>query len=127
MIGTHALSSGYYDAYYLKSLKVRRLIADDFRQAFEKCDLVLSPTSPMTAWKKGELSDDPLKMYLADIYTVSVNVAGLPGISLPCGLANGLPVGLQLIGRPFADGQVLSVARAYEQARGPFPLPKIAN
>lgn len=127
MIGAHALSSGYYDAYYLKSLKVRRLIADDFRQAFEKCDVLLSPTSPMTAWKKGELSDDPLQMYLADIYTVSVSVAGLPGISLPCGLADGLPVGLQLIGRPFADGQVLSVAHAYEQARGPFPLPQISN
>jgi aspartyl-tRNA(Asn)/glutamyl-tRNA(Gln) amidotransferase subunit A len=125
MIGTHALSSGYYDAYYNKSLQVRRLIANDYRQALDQCDVILSPTSPLTAWPIGQMADDPLQMYLADVYTVSANVAGLPAISLPSGLADGRPVGVQLFGRHFADSQVLGVAHAYEQARGPLPAPKL--
>ena len=118
MLGTYALSSGYYDAYYLKALKVRRLIANDFSQAFQDVDCIVTPTSPTVAWNIGEKSDDPLSMYLADIYTVSVNVAGLPAISVPCGLSKGLPVGLQLIGRHFDEKTILTAARAYESAAG---------
>ena len=125
MVGTYALSSGYYDAYYKKALQVRRLIVDDFRKAYEKCDLLLTPTSPTTAWKIGEKMNDPISMYLADIYTVSANVSGLPAISIPCGLVDDLPVGMQLIGQHFQDGQVLSAAWTYEKARGPFGSPKI--
>ncbi|MEK9152024.1 MAG: Asp-tRNA(Asn)/Glu-tRNA(Gln) amidotransferase subunit GatA [Patescibacteria group bacterium] len=126
MLGTYALSAGYYDAYYLKALKVRRLIANDFAQAFNEVDCILTPTSPTTAWNLGEKLDDPLSMYLADIYTVSVNVAGVPAISLPCGFSDGLPVGLQLIGRHFDENVILSIAKAYEQAadwRLARPLP----
>ena len=105
MIGTYALSAGYYDAYYLKAQQLRRLIAEDFHQAFEACDVILGPTSPTTAFKLGEKSDDPVAMYLSDIYTISVNLAGLPGMSIPAGFdAKGLPVGLQLIGRYFRRG-----------------------
>ncbi|HSD12127.1 MAG TPA: Asp-tRNA(Asn)/Glu-tRNA(Gln) amidotransferase subunit GatA [Patescibacteria group bacterium] len=118
MLGTYALSSGYYDAYYLKALKVRRLIANDFSQAFQDVDCIVTPTSPVVAWGIGEKTDDPLSMYLADIYTVSVNVAGLPAISVPCGLAKGLPVGLQLIGRHFDEKTILTAAKAYETAAG---------
>jgi aspartyl-tRNA(Asn)/glutamyl-tRNA(Gln) amidotransferase subunit A len=118
MLGTYALSSGYYDAYYLKALKVRKLIADDFAAAFQDVDVIVTPTSPTTAWKLGEKTEDPLAMYLADIYTVSVNVAGLPAISVPCGLAKGLPVGLQIIGRHFDERTVLTAAHAYETAAG---------
>lgn len=118
MIGTYALSSGYYDAYYLKALKVRRLISNDYAKVFEKVDCLITPTSPTTAWKLGEKLDDPLTMYLSDIYTVSVNVAGLPGISVPCGLADGLPVGLQMIGRHFDEDTLLGIAHAYEQVSG---------
>jgi aspartyl-tRNA(Asn)/glutamyl-tRNA(Gln) amidotransferase subunit A len=118
MLGTYALSSGYYDAYYLKALKVRRLIADDFSQAFQDVDCIVTPTSPVVAWNIGEKADDPLSMYLADIYTVSVNVAGLPAVSVPCGLSQGLPVGLQLIGRHFDEKTILTAARAYESAAG---------
>ncbi|MEY4744816.1 MAG: glutamyl-tRNA(Gln) amidotransferase, subunit [Candidatus Parcubacteria bacterium] len=118
MLGTYALSSGYYDAYYLKALKVRRLIADDFSQAFQDVDCIVTPTSPTVAWNLGEKADDPLSMYLADIYTVSVNVAGLPAISVPCGLAKGLPVGLQIIGRHFDEKTILTAAKAYESAAG---------
>ncbi len=118
MLGTYALSSGYYDAYYLKALKVRRLIADDFSQAFQEVDCIVTPTSPTVAWNIGEKADDPLSMYLADIYTVSVNVAGLPAISVPCGIAKGLPVGLQLIGRHFDEKTILTAAKAYETAAG---------
>ncbi|MFH2063472.1 MAG: Asp-tRNA(Asn)/Glu-tRNA(Gln) amidotransferase subunit GatA [bacterium] len=120
MIGTYALSSGYYDAYYLRAMKVRRLIAGDFARAFADVDCILTPTSPTVAWKLGEMADDPLAMYLQDIYTVSVNVAGLPAVSVPCGLSDGLPVGLQLIGRQFDESTILSVAHAFETADGGF-------
>jgi len=120
MIGTYALSSGYYDAYYKRALQVRRLIANDFTKAFGAVDCILTPTTPSTAWKLGEMTNDPLAMYLQDIYTVSVNVAGLPAISLPCGLSGGLPVGFQLIGKHFDEKTILSAANAYEQARGGF-------
>jgi aspartyl-tRNA(Asn)/glutamyl-tRNA(Gln) amidotransferase subunit A len=116
MLGTYALSSGYYDAYYVKALKARRLIANDFAQAFTEVDAIITPTSPRTAWKQGELLDDPLSMYLADIYTVPVNIAGLPGVSVPCGLSEGLPVGLQLIGKHFDGRGILEIANAYEKA-----------
>lgn len=118
LLGTYALSAGYYDAYYLKALKVRRLIVEDFRRAFSEVDLLVTPTTPGPAWLIGEKLDDPLQMYLADIFTVPVNVAGLPAVSLPCGLSEGLPVGLQLIGRPFDEAGILRAAAAYEQAAG---------
>jgi len=120
MLGTYALSSGYYDAYYLQALKVRRLISNDFAQAFSQVDCIVTPTSPVPAWNIGEKIDDPLSMYLSDICTVSVNVAGLPGISVPCGLSQGLPVGLQLIGRHFDEKTILRAAAAYEKAVGGF-------
>jgi aspartyl-tRNA(Asn)/glutamyl-tRNA(Gln) amidotransferase subunit A len=117
MIGTYALSAGYYDAYYLKAQKLRRLIAEDFRQAFQSCDVIMGPTTPTTAFKIGEKSDDPVAMYLSDIYTISVNLAGLPGMSIPAGFdSNGLPVGLQLIGRYFDEARLLNVAHRYQQA-----------
>jgi aspartyl-tRNA(Asn)/glutamyl-tRNA(Gln) amidotransferase subunit A len=117
LIGTYVLSAGYYDAYYLKALKVRRRIADDFTQAFEKVDALLTPTAPSAAFALGENSDDPVAMYLNDIFTVTVNLAGLPGMSLPAGLdANGLPLGLQLIGRPLDEGTLFAVGGALEKA-----------
>ncbi len=117
MLGTYALSSGYYDAYYLKAQKVRTLIRSDFLKAFERCHAVVTPTAPTTAFPIGEKTSDPLQMYLEDIFTVSVNLAGLPGLSLPCGFDGaGLPIGLQIIGRPFDEETVLNVAYAYEQA-----------
>jgi aspartyl-tRNA(Asn)/glutamyl-tRNA(Gln) amidotransferase subunit A len=116
MLGTYALSSGYKDAYYLKALKVRRLIRDDFDRVFARCDVVVGPTTPGAAFKIGDRSDDPLQMYLSDIYTVTCNLAGLPGISLPCGFtATGLPIGLQIIGAPFEEEKLLRVARMYEK------------
>ena len=116
MIGTYALSAGYYDAYYLKAQKLRRLIAEDFRNAFQSCDVIMGPTSPTTAFKIGEKSDDPVAMYLSDIYTISVNLAGLPGMSIPAGFASdGLPVGLQLVGRYFDEARLLNVAHRYQQ------------
>jgi aspartyl-tRNA(Asn)/glutamyl-tRNA(Gln) amidotransferase subunit A len=119
MLGTYALSSGYYDAYYLKALKVRRLIKNDFDEAFRACDLLLCPTTPTTAFKLGEKLADPLQMYLADIYTISVNLAGLPGLSLPAGLSKeGLPIGMQLIGPLFSEETLLRAARMYEVASG---------
>jgi aspartyl-tRNA(Asn)/glutamyl-tRNA(Gln) amidotransferase subunit A len=117
MIGTYALSAGYYDAYYLKAQKLRRLIADDFKKAFEACDVIMGPTSPTTAFKIGAKSDDPVAMYLSDIYTISVNLAGLPGMSIPAGFAaDGLPVGLQLIGKYFEEARLLNIAHRYQQA-----------
>ena len=117
ILGTHVLSSGYYDAYYLRAQKVRTLIRNEFTAVLRDCDALLSPTSPVPAFKLGEKSADPLAMYLTDIYTISVNLAGLPGISIPCGFTGtGLPIGLQLIGRPFQEAELLAVARAYEQA-----------
>lgn len=115
MLGTYALSAGYYDAYYLKALKVRTLIKQDFERAFEKYDLLLSPTSPSPAFRFGEKVDDPLQMYLSDICTISVNLAGIPGISLPCGFVDGMPVGLQLMGKYFDEGTLLRVAYTFEQ------------
>ncbi len=116
MIGTYALSAGYYDAYYLKAQKLRRLIAEDFRRAFESCDVIMGPTSPSTAFRIGEKSDDPVAMYLSDIYTISVNLAGLPGMSIPAGFdAAGLPVGLQLVGRYFDEARLLNAAHRYQQ------------
>ncbi|MBF0447327.1 MAG: Asp-tRNA(Asn)/Glu-tRNA(Gln) amidotransferase subunit GatA [Magnetococcales bacterium] len=117
MLGTYVLSSGYYDAYYRKAQKVRRLIADDFKSAFEQVDLILAPTTPETAFKLGEKTDDPVRMYLSDIFTINVNLAGLPAISIPCGFDDGnLPIGLQLIGRPLDESGILSAAHAYQQA-----------
>ncbi len=116
LIGTYVLSHGYYDAYYLQAQRIRRLIADDFTAAFASCDVILGPTSPSTAFRIGEKSTDPVQMYLSDIYTVAVNLAGLPGMSIPCGFADGLPVGLQLIGNYFAEARLLNVAHRYQQA-----------
>jgi aspartyl-tRNA(Asn)/glutamyl-tRNA(Gln) amidotransferase subunit A len=117
MIGTYALSAGYYDAYYLKALKLRRLIANDFTEAFKQCDVIMGPTSPTTAFKLGAKTDDPVAMYLSDIYTISVNLAGLPGMSIPAGFdAQGLPVGLQIVGRYFDEARLLNVAHRYQQA-----------
>ncbi|WP_054695331.1 Asp-tRNA(Asn)/Glu-tRNA(Gln) amidotransferase subunit GatA [Syntrophomonas palmitatica] len=118
MLGTYALSSGYYDAYYLKALKVRRLINNDFQKVFENYDIIVCPITPTTAFKIGEQSGDPLTLYMNDILTVPVNMAGLPGISVPCGLADGLPVGMQIIGRPFDEGTMLRAAHVYEQNSG---------
>ncbi|MBX7169605.1 MAG: Asp-tRNA(Asn)/Glu-tRNA(Gln) amidotransferase subunit GatA [Pyrinomonadaceae bacterium] len=120
MLGTYVLSSGYYDAYYSKAQKVRNLIRQDYINAFEKCDVILTPTSPTTAFKIGEKSDDPISMYLSDIYTVSANLAAIPGISVPCGLSNeGLPIGLQLVGKHWAESTLLNMANVYEKE---FPL-----
>jgi aspartyl-tRNA(Asn)/glutamyl-tRNA(Gln) amidotransferase subunit A len=115
MLGTYALSSGYYDAYYLKALKVRRLIKEDFDNVFAKFDLIVAPTTPTTAFKLGEQVGDPLTLYMNDILTVPVNMAGLPGMSIPCGFLEGMPVGLQLIGRAFDEGTLLRAAYAFEQ------------
>jgi aspartyl-tRNA(Asn)/glutamyl-tRNA(Gln) amidotransferase subunit A len=115
MVGTYALSAGYYDAYYLKAQKLRRLISEDFKQAFEKVDVIMGPTAPSTAFKIGEKSDDPITMYLSDIYTIATNLAGLPGMSIPAGMSNGLPVGLQIIGNYFDEVRLLNVAHQYQQ------------
>ena len=117
ILGTYVLSSGYYDAYYLRAQKVRTLIRQDFMKVFEEVDLIASPTSPTPAFKIGEKVADPLQMYLSDIYTISCNLAGLCGISIPCGFSdNGLPIGLQLLGKPFGEPELLSAAHAYEQS-----------
>jgi aspartyl-tRNA(Asn)/glutamyl-tRNA(Gln) amidotransferase subunit A len=117
ILGTYVLSSGYYDAYYNRAQKVRRMIADDFRQAFKKCDALLTPTSPTPAFKLGERTQDPLQMYLADIFTIAANLAGICGVSIPCGFATGkLPIGLQIIGPKWGEETMLRVAHAYEQA-----------
>ena len=117
MIGTYVLSHGYYDAYYLQAQKIRRLIAQDFTDAFKQCDVIMGPTSPSTAFNLGEKGDDPVQMYLSDIYTIAVNLAGLPGMSIPCGFgSNKLPVGLQIIGNYFAEARMLNVAHQYQLA-----------
>ncbi len=117
LIGTYVLSAGYYDAYYLKAQKLRRLIAQDFTDAFKLCDVIMGPTTPTTAFNLGEKSDDPVSMYLSDIYTIAVNLAGLPGMSIPVGFgANKRPVGLQIIGNYFAEAKMLNVAHQYQQA-----------
>ena len=115
MVGTYVLSAGYYDAYYLKAQKLRQLISDDFRRAFGEVDVIMGPTSPSTAFPIGARLDDPIQMYLSDIYTIAANLAGLPALSLPCGFADGLPVGLQIIGDYFAEGRLLNVAHRYQQ------------
>ena len=115
LIGAYVLSHGYYDAYYLQAQRIRRLIASDFVAAFKQCDVILGPTSPSTAFKLGEKAADPVQMYLSDIYTIAVNLAGLPGMSIPCGFAGGLPVGLQLIGNYFGEAGLLNVAHRYQQ------------
>lgn len=116
LIGTYVLSHGYYDAYYLQAQRIRRLIANDFVAAFKSCDVILGPTAPTPAFRIGEKISDPVQMYLFDIYTISVNLAGLPGLSLPCGQAAGLPVGLQLIGNYFSEARLLNVAHRFQQA-----------
>ncbi len=117
MLGTYVLSSGYYDAYYTKALKVRTLIIEDFKKAFDKVDVIVSPSTPTTAFPLGSQLD-PISLYMLDAYTIPVNMAGLPGISIPCGLAGGKPVGLQIIGKALAESTVLRVAHAYEQSAG---------
>jgi aspartyl-tRNA(Asn)/glutamyl-tRNA(Gln) amidotransferase subunit A len=118
MLGTYALSAGYYDAYYVKAQQVRTLIKDEFDAVLDTVDAILAPTSPTVAFKIGAKVDDPLAMYLNDACTLPVNIAGLPGISVPCGLSDGLPVGLQVIGRAFDEATVLRIADAYERAAG---------
>jgi aspartyl-tRNA(Asn)/glutamyl-tRNA(Gln) amidotransferase subunit A len=117
MLGTYVLSAGYYDAYYLKAQKVRSLIKQDFEAAFKRCDLIATPTAPTTAFRLGEKIQDPLQMYLSDVCTISINLAGLPALSLPCGFdRDGMPIGLQLIGKHFDEATILRVAHSYEQS-----------
>ena len=117
MIGAYALSAGYYDAYYLKAMKARTLVKQDFDRAFENFDLIVSPTAPTPAFKLGEMTDDPLQMYLSDVFTIPASLAGLPGVSIPCGFSGGgLPIGLQLLGKPFDEESVLRAAYAFEQS-----------
>jgi aspartyl-tRNA(Asn)/glutamyl-tRNA(Gln) amidotransferase subunit A len=117
LVGTYVLSHGYYDAYYLQAQRVRRLIAQDFVDAFRRCDVIVGPTSPTVAFRVGEKSADPVKMYLNDIYTTAANLAGLPATSIPCGFgAQGLPVGLHLVGGYFAEARLLNVAHQYQRA-----------
>ncbi|SOY39667.1 Glutamyl-tRNA(Gln) amidotransferase subunit A [Cupriavidus taiwanensis] len=117
MVGTYVLSHGYYDAYYLQAQKIRRIIADDFQRAFAQCDVIMGPVAPTVAWKLGEKTSDPVQMYLADIFTLSTSLAGLPGMSVPCGFGEGnLPVGLQLIGNYFDEARLLQAAHAFQQA-----------
>jgi aspartyl-tRNA(Asn)/glutamyl-tRNA(Gln) amidotransferase subunit A len=127
MLGTYALSAGYYDAYYGQAQKVRTLIVEDFNAAFEQVDVIISPTSPSVAFKMGAKVDDPLQMYLSDVCTIPVNLAGLPGISVPCGLSDGLPVGLQLIGRPFDETTLLGAAYAFEKSFGWAEKPNLGG
>ncbi len=115
MIGTYALSAGYYDAYYLKAQQLRHLISDDFKQAFEKVDVIMGPTSPTAAFNIGEKTEDPVSMYLSDIYTIAVNLAGLPGMSIPAGFVSERPAGLQIIGNYFDEARILNVAHKYQQ------------
>ena len=121
ILGTYVLSSGYYDAFYLRAQKVRTLIRNDFIKAFEKVDAIVTPTTPTPAFKIGEKSDDPMQMYLSDIFTISCNLAGICGISVPCGFSTTqprLPIGLQLLGKPFGEETILKIAHAFEQATG---------
>jgi len=116
MIGTHSLSSGYYDAYYKKASQVRALMRDDFNDAFKTCDVILTPATPTPAFHIGEKMDDPLQMYLCDIFTLSANLAGIPGISIPCGYTkSGLPIGLQFLAKHFEEEKLIQVASAYEK------------
>jgi aspartyl-tRNA(Asn)/glutamyl-tRNA(Gln) amidotransferase subunit A len=125
LIGTYVLSHGYYDAYYLKAQKLRTLIKRDFDEAFTEVDAILTPTTPSPAFALGEKTGDPLEMYLNDIFTVTVNMAGLPGMSVPAGLSKeGTPLGLQLIGKPFDEETLFRVGRAIEEAAGPLARPQ---
>ena len=114
LIGTYVLSAGYYDAYYLKAQKCRRLVANDFLEAFEKVDVILSPTTPGTSFKAGEKTNNPLEMYLQDIFTIPANLVGLPGLSIPCGEHEGLPLGMQLIGNSLEEAKLLQFAHSYQ-------------
>ena len=126
MLGTYALSAGYYDAYYGKAQKVRSLIERDFRNAFASCDVIATPTAPTPAFRLGEKANNPLEMYLSDIYTITLNLAGVPGVSLPCGFSsNGLPIGVQLIGRHFDEALLLKAAHNLEQALGVDSTPPV--
>ena len=116
IVGTYALSTGYYDAYYLKAQKIRRLIRDDFLNAFKECDVIMGPNAPTPAFDLGSMLDDPVAMYLSDIYTLSVNLAGLPGLSIPVGMANNRPVGLQIIGQHFDEARLLNTGHRFQQA-----------
>jgi aspartyl-tRNA(Asn)/glutamyl-tRNA(Gln) amidotransferase subunit A len=129
MLGTYALSSGYYDAYYLRAQKVRAFIRRDFDEAFRACDVVAGPVAPTVAFPLGERTRDPLQMYLADVYTVTCNLAALPGLSLPCGRhpESGMPIGLQLVGRSFDEATLLRAARALEREVGVLPPPPLAG
>jgi aspartyl-tRNA(Asn)/glutamyl-tRNA(Gln) amidotransferase subunit A len=115
MVGTYALSAGYYDAYYLKAQQLRHLISDDFKEAFKQVDVIMGPASPGPAFSIGEKAEDPISMYLSDIYTIAVNLAGLPGMSVPAGFTDGMPVGLQIIGNYFEESRLLNVAHQYQQ------------
>ena len=127
MTGTYVLSHGYYDAYYLQAQKIRRMIADDFQQAFQQCDVIAGPVAPSVAWKLGENANDPVADYLADIFTLPASLAGLPGMSIPAGFGTGgMPVGLQLIGNYFKEAQLLNVAHRLQQATD-FHLQKPAG
>jgi aspartyl-tRNA(Asn)/glutamyl-tRNA(Gln) amidotransferase subunit A len=124
ILGTYVLSSGYYDAYYRKAGQVRTLVRRDFESAFRQCDLMITPVSPTTAFKAGEKTEDPLTMYLSDIFTIPVNLAGLPAISIPCGFDTcGLPIGLQIIGKPLDEGLILQAAHAFETEKQLKRLP----
>lgn len=115
MLGTYSLSAGYYEAYYLRAQKVRTLVKEDFEKVFEKVDVLLTPVSPFVAFKIGEKIEDPLSMYLVDVYTVSINLAGLPALSLPGGKVGHLPVGLQIIGKPFEENKILEIGEIFEK------------
>jgi aspartyl-tRNA(Asn)/glutamyl-tRNA(Gln) amidotransferase subunit A len=128
LLGTYTLSAGYYDAYYIKAQKVRRLILQDFEKAYEKCDFLLTPTAPSAAFAIGENEDDPIKMYLNDVFTVPASLAGLPGISVPAGLSSdGLPLGLQILGRAWDEETVFRAAGTIERAANFTALPQILN
>ena len=116
MVGTYALSSGYYDAYYLKAQQLRHLISDDFKKAYEQVDVIMAPATPETAFNIGEKTDDPISMYLSDIYTIAVNLAGIPAMSIPVGFVDGMPVGMQIMGNYFEEAKLLNVAHKYQQA-----------
>jgi aspartyl-tRNA(Asn)/glutamyl-tRNA(Gln) amidotransferase subunit A len=125
ILGTYVLSSGYYDAYYRKAGQVRTLIRRDFEEAFKKCDIIMTPVSPTTAFKAGEKTEDPLTMYLSDIFTIPVNLAGLPGMSLPCGFDSaGLPIGLQIIGQPLDEARMLQAAYLFETENNVKKIPE---
>jgi aspartyl-tRNA(Asn)/glutamyl-tRNA(Gln) amidotransferase subunit A len=116
MLGTYALSSGYYDAYYVKAQKVRTLIKRDFDEAWSRVDAIVAPTSPTVAFPLGARTDDPYQMYLADVFTIPANMAGIPGVAIPCGFSDGLPVSLQILGPAFAEATILRIADAYERS-----------